>query len=63
MNETCTFPFEFEGVQYNECIPIEPNGQFFCPTSNSGTLEGDKYGRCNVSACPFKGRDVELSSK
>lgn len=55
----CQFPFEYEGVVYNECT-TEGHDQPWCYTDKAD----GKWGNCNCSECKYtKGKFAQASNK
>ncbi|CAK8689050.1 unnamed protein product [Clavelina lepadiformis] len=46
---SCVFPFNYQGIWYNECTTINNNGQLWCSLSTNYD-ESSSWGNC--ARCP-----------
>ena len=49
----CVFPFEFEGVKYEECAKRDVDGFAWCATAvnDQGTVVDGYWARCDLESC------------
>ena len=52
-NISCTFPFVYEGVEYNECVWDDKGAWCSTKTNNQNNHETGKEGACSTK-CPIK---------
>ena len=52
-NISCTFPFVYEGVEYNECVWDDKGAWCSTKTNNQNNHETGKEGACSAK-CPIK---------
>ena len=51
---SCHFPFQYNGSEYNACIERDSPGKPWCATNEIYTIGSGNFGYCSKS-CPVQG--------